>query len=229
MSGIELLERLHQQGSVVPIVMMTTEGQPELIERAKSLGAKGVGEVTAQLYADDPKMDNLFYHASECDMPVTIHISPRMGYTYGMVDDLGLPRLEKMLKKHKKLKILGHSQASWAELSADVKEEYRSGYPTGKVIDGRIAELAAEHLADLDLSYAITVHKSQGSEFKAVIIPTMGIVPNLAYRNLLYTAVTRAKDMLITVGSGDLIYKMTQNDKKAKRYSALSHFLKAEF
>ena len=95
--------------------------------------------------------------------------------------------------------------------------------------DGRIAELPAEHLADLDLSYAITVHKSQGSEFKAVIIPTMGVVANLAYRNLLYTAVTRAKDMLITVGSGDLIYKMTANDKKAKRYSALSHFLKAEF
>lgn len=95
--------------------------------------------------------------------------------------------------------------------------------------EGRIAELAAEHLADLDLSYAITVHKSQGSEFKAVIIPAMGVVPNLAYRNLLYTAVTRAKDMLITVGSGDLIYKMTENDKKAKRYSALSHFLKAEF
>ena len=95
--------------------------------------------------------------------------------------------------------------------------------------DGRIAELAAEHLADLDLSYAITVHKSQGSEFKAVIIPAMGVVPNLAYRNLLYTAVTRAKDMLITVGSGELIYKMTAKDKKAKRYSALAHFLKAEF
>ena len=95
--------------------------------------------------------------------------------------------------------------------------------------DGRTAEIPAENLADLDLSYAITVHKSQGSEFKAVIIPAMGVVPNLAYRNLLYTAVTRAKDMLITVGSGDLIYKMTANDKKAKRYSALSHFLKAEF
>lgn len=95
--------------------------------------------------------------------------------------------------------------------------------------DGRTAELPAENLADLDLSYAITVHKSQGSEFKAVIIPAMGVVPNLAYRNLLYTAVTRSKDMLITVGSGDLIYKMTANDKKAKRYSALSHFLKAEF
>ncbi len=95
--------------------------------------------------------------------------------------------------------------------------------------DGRIAELPAEHLADLDLSYAITVHKSQGSEFKAVIIPAMGVVENLAYRNLLYTAVTRAKDMLITVGSGELIYRMTANDRKAKRYSALSHFLKAEF
>ena len=95
--------------------------------------------------------------------------------------------------------------------------------------DGRVADIPAENLADMDLSYAITVHKSQGSEFKAVIIPTMGVVPNLAYRNLLYTAVTRAKDMLITVGSAELIYQMTANDKKAKRYSALAHFLKAEF
>ena len=57
----------------------------------------------------------------------------------------------------------------------------------------------------------------------------MRVLEVLYYRNLLYTAVTRAKDMLITVGSGELIYKMTANDKKAKRYSALSHFLKAEF
>ncbi len=95
--------------------------------------------------------------------------------------------------------------------------------------DGRIAEIAAENLSELDLSYAITVHKSQGSEFKAVIMPVIGVVPELSYRNLLYTAVTRAKDMLITVGSADLVYRMTENDKKSKRYSALSHFLKAEF
>jgi len=50
-------------------------------------------------------------------------------------------------------------------------------------------------------------------------------VPNLAYRNLLYTAVTRAKDMLITVGSAEQIQFMTFNDKKAKRYSALKAFL----
>ena len=95
--------------------------------------------------------------------------------------------------------------------------------------DGRVAEIATENLSELDLSYAITVHKSQGSEFKAVVMPVIGVVPELSYRNLLYTAVTRAKDMLITVGSADLVYKMTQNDKKSKRYSALSHFLKAEF
>ncbi len=95
--------------------------------------------------------------------------------------------------------------------------------------DGRIADIAAEYLGDIDLAYAVTVHKSQGSEFKAVIIPVFGVVPNLAYRNLLYTAVTRAKELLITVGSGRLIEAMTQNDKKAKRYSALKHFLKSEF
>ncbi len=95
--------------------------------------------------------------------------------------------------------------------------------------DGRIAEIAAENLSELDLSFAITVHKSQGSEFKAVIMPVIGVVPELSYRNLLYTAVTRAKDMLITVGSSDLVFRMTANDKKSKRYSALSHFLKAEF
>ena len=95
--------------------------------------------------------------------------------------------------------------------------------------DGRVAEIAAENLSELDLSYAITVHKSQGSEFKAVIMPVIGVVPELSYRNLLYTAVTRAKDMLITVGSADLVYSMTANDRKSKRYSALSHFLKAEF
>ncbi len=95
--------------------------------------------------------------------------------------------------------------------------------------DGRTAELAPEHLSDLELAYAVTVHKSQGSEFNAVIIPVFGTPPKLAYRNLLYTAVTRAKNLLITVGSSSLIAAMTENDKKAKRYSALPHFLKSEF
>lgn len=91
--------------------------------------------------------------------------------------------------------------------------------------EGREATIPGEYLSELELAYAVTVHKSQGSEFKAVILPVIGIVPNLAYRNLLYTAVTRAKDMLITVGSAEQINYMTSNDKKAKRYSALKTFL----
>lgn len=94
--------------------------------------------------------------------------------------------------------------------------------------DGKNALISGEFLSEVEHAYAVTVHKSQGSEFKAVILPLINIVPNLAYRNLLYTAVTRARDMLITTGSAQTISAMTLNDKKAKRYSALSHFLKED-
>ena len=119
----------------------------KLLEHYKSLGAKGLGELTANLPADDPLMDNLFYHCAECDMPVTIHIAPmdqKYG-GYGIKDDIGLPRLEKMLKKHKNLKIFGHSPLFWAEISADVTEENRTGYPSGKVKEGRLARLLREY------------------------------------------------------------------------------------
>ena len=80
--------------------------------------------------------------------------------------------------------------------------------------DDRVATYFSEDLGQLELAYAVTVHKSQGSEYDYVIIPLCDVPAKLKYRNLLYTAVTRAKDMLITVGSGDLIYKMTENDKR---------------
>lgn len=115
-----------------------------ILNHYKRLGAKGVGELTAQLYADDPYMDNFFHHCGECDMPVTIHLAPKVGGFYGIVDDLGLPRLTKMLKKHKKLKIFGHSAMFWAHISADVTEETMNTYPTGKVTDGYIAKIMRE-------------------------------------------------------------------------------------
>ena len=110
----------------------------------KNLGAKGVGEITANIYADDPKMENLFAACEALDLPVTIHISDGFR-SYGIVDELGLPRLEKMLKKYPKLKVLGHSQCFWCEMSADCTEELRYGYPTGKVIEGRITELMRKY------------------------------------------------------------------------------------
>lgn len=111
----------------------------------KSIGAKGLGELTAPLYADDPMMDNLFTACENLDMPVLFHIAPSMGGCYGMVDDLGLPRLERMLKKHPKLKFIGHSTTFWAELSAGITEADRATYPTGKVTDGRIHQLMREY------------------------------------------------------------------------------------
>ncbi len=102
---------------------------------------------------------------------------------------------------------------------------------TGMILidfDGRRASIPRESLDELELAYAITVHKSQGSEFNAVILPTVGLVPNLAYRNLLYTAVTRAKNMIVTVGTAAQLEAMTMNDSKAKRYSALKYFLSEE-
>jgi len=111
----------------------------------KNLGAKGMGELTANLYVDDPLMDNLFHHCEECDMAVTIHIAPEKGGYYGIVDEVGLPRLEKMLNKHPKLKIFGHSQAFWAEISSDCTQESRGIYPTGKIKEGRLAQLLRDH------------------------------------------------------------------------------------
>lgn len=94
--------------------------------------------------------------------------------------------------------------------------------------DGRIAEYPADSLSELELAYAMTVHKSQGSEFEAVIMPVIDVPPQLCYRNLFYTAVTRAKSKMITMGRKSRIAAMVDNDKKIKRYSALKYFLKVD-
>lgn len=94
--------------------------------------------------------------------------------------------------------------------------------------DGRITEYPLEYLSELELSYAITIHKSQGSEFNAVIIAATGVPYQLSYRNLLYTAVTRARELCVTVGKKETLKNMVENDKKTRRYSALKRFLTAE-
>ena len=94
--------------------------------------------------------------------------------------------------------------------------------------DDRTVLAAKEQLTDMELAYAVTVHKSQGSEFPAVVLPVVGVLPNLRYRNLLYTAVTRAKQLLILVGTAEETAAMVQNDKKTRRYSALQWFLQEQ-
>ena len=90
--------------------------------------------------------------------------------------------------------------------------------------DDRTASYLTDNIGELELAYAITVHKSQGSEFDCVIIPMFDIPSQLRYRNILYTAVTRAKKMLIIVGSENIAVQMAENDKKTLRYTLLKGF-----
>ncbi|MBQ9880406.1 MAG: ATP-dependent RecD-like DNA helicase [Clostridia bacterium] len=94
--------------------------------------------------------------------------------------------------------------------------------------DGRLAKYPFNSLGELELAYAVTVHKSQGSEFPAVVIPIIDVPPKLVYRNLLYTAVTRAKRLLILVGSKKIFADMVENDRRVRRYTALRYFLTAD-
>ena len=91
--------------------------------------------------------------------------------------------------------------------------------------DDRIASYPFDKLDELDLAYAITVHKSQGSEYPVVIIPIYSYSNRLLTRNLLYTAVTRAQKMVILVGDEEVIHRMVDNNQRAMRYTSLSEML----
>ena len=91
--------------------------------------------------------------------------------------------------------------------------------------DDRVVEYPFENLSELDLAYAITVHKSQGSEYPVVIVPMYSCPPMLMTRNLLYTAITRARSMVILVGRSDIPMRMVLNNKEILRYTTLKNRL----
>ena len=92
----------------------------------------------------------------------------------------------------------------------------------------KIVDYPMDMLDDIELSYAITVHKSQGSEFTAIVMPMYQCHKNLMTRNLFYTAVTRAKKLVALVGKKDIIEFMTGNNYEALRYSGLAFLLNPE-
>jgi predicted TIM-barrel fold metal-dependent hydrolase len=113
-----------------------------ILEEYKKEGCKGVGEITANIYFDDERTLNLFSICEELNLPVLFHVGPQIGSCYGLVDEVGLPRLEKCLKMFPNLMFIGHSQPFWAEISGDLKPEQRNSYPTGKIFPGgRLVEL----------------------------------------------------------------------------------------
>ena len=96
-------------------------------------------------------------------------------------------------------------------------------------IDDKDVLYDLEHAAsELEPAYAATVHKSQGNEFTAVVMPVLRVPGQLCYRNLLYTGVTRDKQLLILVGQQGVVSAMIANDKKTRRYTGLARFLKRE-
>lgn len=94
--------------------------------------------------------------------------------------------------------------------------------------EGRMVEYPYKLLDELELAYAITIHKSQGSEYPAVVIPLLKGPAMLLNRNLIYTAVTRARKCVTLVGNENTFYEMVQNTSQQKRYSGLKARLREE-
>ena len=94
-------------------------------------------------------------------------------------------------------------------------------------MDDRRLLYPAENLNELEIAYAITVHKSQGSEFPAVILPVAQVPPRLCYRNLFYTGVTRARRLCVVAGRRDVVNSMMSNIRQNLRYSGLCALLQA--
>ena len=93
--------------------------------------------------------------------------------------------------------------------------------------DGRIAAYGFDSLLELEHAWAMTVHKSQGSEYRAVILSLSPSSKMLLTRDVLYTAVTRAKELLILVGDDETAYYMIDNFRQSRRYTALRVRLRA--
>lgn len=95
-------------------------------------------------------------------------------------------------------------------------------------MDDRRLVYPAENLSELEIAYAITVHKSQGSEFPAVILPVAQVPPRLCYRNLFYTGVTRARKLCIVTGRRGVVNSMMSNVRQNMRYSSLAKLLQEQ-
>ena len=128
------------------------DGNPETIYdrllACKEKGAVGIGELIINRRLNDPFFHRLFVAAGKLNLPVTFHMSPEVGYSYGVVDEPGLPLLEDCLRCHPDTLFLGHSQTFWIEISADapVDKEGRNRWGEGPVLPGgRVPQLFAKY------------------------------------------------------------------------------------
>lgn len=117
-----------------------------LINRYKKAGCRGMGESMANIYFDSPLCINLFRQCGKSGLPVLFHMADKIGGRYGLVDSIHLPRLEKALKECPETIFIGHAMAFWSEISADVSNKTRGGYPKGPVKHpGRLVQLLKKY------------------------------------------------------------------------------------
>ena len=154
------------------------ENDPETVydrlAACKAQGAVGIGELTQNRPLDDPFLQEIFLAAQRLSMPVTFHMSPEVGFRYGVVDRPGLPLLEKTLKAFPDVKFLGHSQPFWIEISGDAPQDTkgRNAWGKGPVTPGgallRLFETCPNLYGDLSANSAgraIMRHEEFGLRF----------------------------------------------------------------
>lgn len=129
----------------------------ERLTAYKAKGAVGIGELSINQWMNGPFLTTVFAAAEKLQLPVTIHMSPEPGFSYGVCDRAGLPLLEETLMKFPNLKLLGHSQVFWMELSKDCPRDdnkARSGMGRGPVVEGGRVEVLMRKYPNLygDLS-----------------------------------------------------------------------------
>jgi len=114
----------------------------ELFEEYKARGCVGLGELISNHWVDDPHAMNLYRQAGQAGLPVLFDMTSRVGTHYGVVDEPGLPRLEKALQELPGTTFIGHGPTFWAEISPNSANEDRGGYPTEPFTgDGAVARL----------------------------------------------------------------------------------------
>ena len=119
-----------------------------MLEYFKEAGFKGIGEYLPNIELDHPLNMNLFAQIEEVgDLPIIFHLAENKDHNmrYGCYDEIGLPRLEKVLDSFPNQIFIGHSQVFWSEISSNVNNSNRAVYPTGKVIEGRVVELMRKY------------------------------------------------------------------------------------
>jgi uncharacterized protein len=107
-----------------------------VLERHRDLGCRGLGEMTCKVWWDDPRLWALFEACEAVGFPVTFHTSLADSTDYGLIDEMGLPRFEKTLKRFPNVVFLSHSMGFWSEISGGVCPEDKAAYPTGPVQPG---------------------------------------------------------------------------------------------